>query len=439
MQPVAADPLREAQALISAGKGREASILLSRFLAENPDDERAWHMLSYALTDRERQIYALKRVLRINPDNRAARSKLDKLYGEMAATAAKPKPSPAMRPGAEPSPVATPAVADLAPTRPGSDLTLFLKNILARPSLVLGILIVLVFFILAAAAPLIAPPVDEENPYLVPQYGFGAFPQPPSAEHPLGLMARQQDVFYGLVWGTRTALKVGLFVTVGRLLIGAVLGLVSGHYGRLVDAVIMRVTDAFMAFPIIAAVMVTVALFAREATVVPGGRMFLVPSREEQVIILTLVAFGWMSYARLLRGNVLAEREKDYMQAARAIGVGNRRVIFRHLFPNVTQGLFVLVASDIGAVVVLLTMFTFIGLVRPAMGTMEADWGQMLSVSRDWIIGSPSNAFEYWYTYVPVSVAIVLFSIGWSLIGDGLRDVLDPRLRKASPMLTTGG
>lgn len=344
-----------------------------------------------------------------------------------------------MRPGAEPSPVATSAVADLAPTRPGSDLTLFLKNILARPSLVLGILIVLVFFILAAAAPLIAPPVDEENPYLIPQYGFGAFPQPPSAEHPLGLMARQQDVFYGLVWGTRTALKVGLFVTVGRLLIGAVLGLVSGHYGRLVDAVIMRVTDAFMAFPIIAAVMVTVALFAREATVVPGGRMFLVPSREEQVIILTLVAFGWMSYARLLRGNVLAEREKDYMQAARAIGVGNRRVIFRHLFPNVTQGLFVLVASDIGAVVVLLTMFTFIGLVRPAMGTMEADWGQMLSVSRDWIIGSPSNAFEYWYTYVPVSVAIVLFSIGWSLIGDGLRDVLDPRLRKASPMLTTGG
>jgi peptide/nickel transport system permease protein len=136
---------------------------------------------------------------------------------------------------------------------------------------------------------------------------------------------------------------------------------------------------------------------------------------------------------------VLAEREKEYVQAARAIGAGHRRVIFRHLFPNSMQGLFVMVASDLGAVVVLLTMFAFIGLVRPSTGMLEADWGQMLSLSRDWIIGTPSNAFEYWYTYIPVSLAVVLFSVGWNLIGDGLRDVLDPRLRKASPRLARSG
>ena len=425
----APDPLDRALKLLNAGKQIEASAVLSRFLVENPGSEQAWHMLSYALTDRDKQVYALQRVLQINPDNKAARSQLARLYEDVSAPAGPPSPRPRQRPAARP------VAAVEAPARVERTWRTILKSILGRPSLLAGILIVLLFVAVAAAAPLIAPPEDPENPYIMPQFGFGSFPEPPSPEHPLGLMARQNDVLYGLVWGTRTALKVGLFVTLGRLLIGAVLGLISGHYGGWLDAALMRITDAFMAFPVIAAVMVMVALFGRELSAMPSSTMFLVPSRQEQVIILTLVAFGWMSYARLLRGNVLAEREKDYMQAAQSIGAGNRRVIFRHLMPNVTQGLFVLVASDIGAVVVLLTMFTFIGLVRPAMGTMEADWGQMLSVSRDWIVGSPSNAFEYWYTYVPVSVAILLFSIGWNLIGDGLRDVMDPRLRKGSPAL----
>ena len=425
----APDPLDRALKLLNAGKQIEASAVLSRFLVENPGSEQAWHMLSYALTDRDKQVYALQRVLQINPDNKAARSQLARLYEDVSAPAGPPSPRPRQRPAARP------VAAVEAPARVERTWRTILKSILGRPSLLAGILIVLLFVAVAAAAPLIAPPEDPENPYIMPQFGFGSFPEPPSPEHPLGLMARQNDVLYGLVWGTRTALKVGLFVTLGRLLIGAVLGLISGHYGGWLDAALMRITDAFMAFPVIAAVMVMVALFGRELSAMPSSTMFLVPSRQEQVIILTLVAFGWMSYARLLRGNVLAEREKDYMQAAQSIGAGNRRVIFRHLMPNVTQGLFVLVASDIGAVVVLLTMFTFIGLVRPAMGTMEADWGQMLSVSRDWIVGSPSNAFEYWYTYVPVSVAILLFSIGWNLIGDGMRDVMDPRLRKGSPAL----
>jgi len=427
MNHAAQDPLAKAKELLNAGKSQEASAVLSRFLVENPGSEQAWHMLSYALADREKQIYSLQRVLQINPDNKAARSQLARLYDEVTTPAKPPPPRPRPRPADRPVATGEP-LAQVEGTR-----RTILRNVLGRPSLLAGILIVLVFVLVAAAAPLIAPPENPENPYIMPHFGFGSFPQPPSPEHPLGLMARQNDVLYGLVWGTRTALKVGLFVTLGRLLIGAVLGLISGHYGGWLDALLMRVTDAFMAFPVIAAVMVMIALFGRELSAMPSDRLFLAPSRQEQVIILTLVAFGWMSYARVLRGNVLAEREKDYMQAAQSIGANNRRTIFRHLLPNVTQGLFVLVASDIGAVVVLLTMFTFIGLVRSAMGSMEADWGQMLSVSRDWIVGSPSNAFEYWYTYVPVSVAILLFSVGWNLIGDGLRDVMDPRLRKGSP------
>lgn len=137
----------------------------------------------------------------------------------------------------------------------------------------------------------------------------------------------------------------------------------------------------------------------------------------------------WVPYARLIRGNVLSEREKTYIKAARSVGIPRWRLIWRHLFPNSTNGLIALITSDIGAAIVLVTAFTFIGIITKDLGAMRADWGLMLSSSRDWIVGAPREAFKYWYTYMPVSLAIVLFSTGWSLVGDGLRDALDPRLR----------
>jgi peptide/nickel transport system permease protein len=180
--------------------------------------------------------------------------------------------------------------------------------------------------------------------------------------------------------------------------------------------------------------MVTVALFGHELLEMPNGLRQPFPNgpRTEAVIILTLIVFGWMAYARLVRGNILSEREKEYMQAAKLVGVTNRRMIFRHLLPNSTHGLPVLIASDIGMMVVWMAAFNFIGLIRGQKSMMVADWGQMLAFARDWIIGTPANAFAYWYTFIPVSLAIVFFSVGWNLIGDGLRDVFDPRLRKGS-------
>jgi len=187
-------------------------------------------------------------------------------------------------------------------------------------------------------------------------------------------------------------------------------------------------------------VMVTVALFGNDLIAMPDGIMRPFPNapKTEAVIVLTLIVFGWMAYARLIRGNVLSEREKEYVQAARAVGVNNRRMIFRHLLPNATHGLPVMIASDIGMMVVWMAAFNFIGLIQGNKSMMVADWGQMLSFARNWIIGAGGNAFQYWYTYVPVSLAIVFFSVGWNLIGDGLRDVLDPRLRQGSPALARG-
>jgi peptide/nickel transport system permease protein len=298
-----------------------------------------------------------------------------------------------------------------------------------RPSLIAGSLIVLAFVAVALAAPLIAPPGDTETPYQIPRYGVSPLPQPPDAAHPLGRLSKQYDIFYGLVWGTRVALQAGLIVTAGRLVIGVVLGLLAGYVGGWTDRLLMRITDAFLSFPIMAAGMVMVAIFGREIQRSFRGGFYLTPHGEEQVLIAALVLFGWMSYARLVRGNVLAEREREYVQAARATGVGHLRLLARHLWPNVRQGLFVLAASDVGAAVVLLATFAFVGLIHPPYGHMEADWGQMLNAARDWIIGSPADAFAYWYTYLPVSAAIILFSVGWNLVGDGLREAFDPRLR----------
>jgi peptide/nickel transport system permease protein len=304
-----------------------------------------------------------------------------------------------------------------------------LRKVLARPSLAVGTLIILGMFVVAMAAPIIAPP-QGDDPYVLPRDGFSPMPQPPGPTHRLGTMEGQGDVFYGLIWGTRMAFRLGIVITLGRVIVGVLLGLFSGAYGGFVDAVLMRITDAFLAFPIMAAVMVAVALFGAQLSYDYAGRPWLAPSNEERVIIITMILFGWMAYARLLRGNVLSEREKEYMEAANSTGTTRRRILFRHLLPNVTAGIFVLGASDIGAVVVWLAAFNFIGFVRYSESSMMADWGRMLALSRNWIIGSPSRPFEFWYTFVPASAAIVLFSIGWNLIGDGLRDLLDPRTRR---------
>lgn len=303
------------------------------------------------------------------------------------------------------------------------------RIIFANLALSLGILIVLAFALVAVAAPWLAPPEDE--PFQIPRDGIGVTPLPPRPGHPLGTLAHQYDVFYGIVWGTRVAFVVGVLVTVGRALVGILVGLLSGYYGGWLDRVLMRLTDAFMAFPILAVAMVVLTWYRGVWWFTWTGEYTLLGSKLERLVILTLIAFGWMQYARLIRGNVLVERDKEYVQAARSIGAPSWRIIRKHVFPNATQGLFALMAADIGAVVVLMTVLNFLGLTSNASGNPTANWGEMLNVSRDWMVGTPGQPFAYWYTYVPPALAIVFFSMGWNLVGDGLRNLLDPRLRRS--------
>jgi peptide/nickel transport system permease protein len=292
-----------------------------------------------------------------------------------------------------------------------------LRQFLSNSGLVLGILIIVIFILIALTAPLIAPPT-EEDPYLLRKFGLAGPPEPPSSEHLLGLMQDRYDIFYGLIWGTRVSFKIGLLITLGRVLVGVPLGVISGYFGGWLDSLIMRATDAFLAFPVVAGVMLlmTVSFDYWEIRLGEG----------DSAVIIGLIVFGWIQYTRLIRGNVLAERGKEYVRAAVCVGAGDRRIIFRHVLPNSTQGLLVMIASDIGTMVITVASLTFIGFTGDAP---IADWGMMLRIARNWIVSAPGNAFAYWYTYVPLIGAIVLFSIGWNLIGDGLRDVLDPKMR----------
>lgn len=298
---------------------------------------------------------------------------------------------------------------------------------LLRPSLLAGALIILGFLTMAIAAPLIAPRQGEGEGAVVRRI-VSSRPQPPNQDHPLGTLPGEVDVLYGIVWGTRGVFRVGVAVVVARALIGIIVGLVAGYAGKVADAVLMRITDGFLAFPMIAAAMVMLALLGYGSDPNASFLYGYLPTREEQIIQAALILFGWMAYARLMRANVLVEREKEYILSARASGIGRGRLLFRHLLPNSTQGLLVTMASDVGAVVVTMLAFVFIGLVAYSSDKLAlGDWGQMLVAGRHWIVGG--QAFTYWYAYLPLSLIVVLFAAGWNLIGDGLRDALDPRLR----------
>jgi len=291
------------------------------------------------------------------------------------------------------------------------------KRIISNRGLLLGILIITIFAFIAIAAPFLAPP-SGKDPYTLRQDGYAGSPEPPSAEYPLGLMQDRYDILYGLIWGTRVAFKIGLLITLGRVLVGVPMGVFSGYFGGWIDTLIMRATDAFLAFPPVAGVMLLMSVSFDYWEIRLG--------KGDSAVIVGLIVFGWIQYARLVRGNVLAERGKEYVKAAICVGAGNRRIIFKHILPNSTQGLLVLIASDIGTMVITVASLTFIGFTGDVP---IADWGMMLRIGRNWIIAAPGNAFQYWYTYVPLILAIIFFSVGWNLIGDGLRDLIDPRMR----------
>lgn len=284
------------------------------------------------------------------------------------------------------------------------------KELFTRPMSLVGLVILVFFIVVAIAAPWLAPPWRAHEPYRIPRDGWWAQPRPPSADHPFGTAEGQYDIYYGIIWGTRTAFRVGLIVTGVGCAIGMIIGSVAGFYGGFVDEILMRIADIFYTLPfLIAAMVVTVVL-----------------GRGLNKVMIAMILFSWMGYARVIRSEVLRIKEVDYTQAARALGAGTLRILLRHIIPNAIYPIFVLVSMNIGSMVLWASALSFLGL---GSEVGYADWGQMISFSRNWILGTQGNPLEFWYTVIYPGAAIVLFVLAWNLVGDTLRDILDPRLR----------
>lgn len=285
----------------------------------------------------------------------------------------------------------------------------FLRYLARNPVSLFGVVILTAFVLIAVFASVLAPPQSFQlSPYDTPRAGFLATPQPPSPEAVFGTTQGQYDIFYGVVWGTRTAFKIGLGVVAISVLIGTVVGAVAAYYGGVVEEVLMRIVDVFMAVPFLIAAMVLTALLGKG----------IVP------ITIALTTFGWMSYARIVRSEILRIREMDYIHAARSYGASDLRLIVLHILPNAMFPVLVLATMATGSMVLSASALSFLG-----VGTEEgyADWGQFIAYSRNWIVGQPGNPFQFWYTLAFPGAAVFLFVLSWNLVGDALRDMLDPR------------
>ena len=317
----------------------------------------------------------------------------------------------------------------------GPDNYRILKGLVKTPASRIGFLLVFIFAMVAIFAPLIIAPVPPNSPTKIPRDGYKNDPQPPGSPwkrqvpeipfwyktltgkeewvHLMGTSEGSYDIFYGVIWGTRTAFTTGLVVTIATFIIGVIYGSVSAYYGGIVDNIMMRILDVLMILPS------TLAALIFAAVLTPKIGKSVMP------VMLALIAFGWMGYARIIRGDILSIKERDYIMAAKVSGVKNSRILFKHIIPNAIFPTLVLASLGIGDVVLSFAALSFLGI---GTETGYADWGQLLSFARNWI----SSLGTYWYIVVYPGMTLVLYVMGWNLIGDAMRDVLDPRMRGKS-------
>jgi peptide/nickel transport system permease protein len=310
------------------------------------------------------------------------------------------------------------------------------KGILHNPLSITGLILMAICFTVALFAPLIAPPPVNARGNIfminsIPRDGFSSTPREPGSEwkrtappipfwmkliglnkwlHFFGTASGQWDIFYGVVWGARTAIFVGVIVVGIDVIIGVLLGSISAFYGGWLDEVLMRITEIFMAFPFIMAALTLSAILSPKI-----GKGIWAP-------VIALIVFGWMGYARLIRGDILSVREREYVMAARVVGVKDRSILTRHIIPNAVYPSLVLASMDIGSIVISFAALSFLGI-----GTEVGypDWGQLISFARNWI---PALS-TYWYIVVFPGIALLIFTLSWNLMGDALRDIMDPRMR----------
>ncbi|MEN9222515.1 MAG: ABC transporter permease [Thermostichus sp. BF3_bins_97] len=250
---------------------------------------------------------------------------------------------------------------------------------------------------------LVAVFADALAPYSPVEIFAGRRGQPPSAEHWLGFDHVGRDLLSRVIFGTRAALIVGLGATSLAVIIGILVGSLSGYFGGWVDLVLSRLLDSLMAFPTLALLLMLAAVLG--------------PSLTTTVMVIGLTS--WAAYARVVRADVMSLRERDFIMAAHAGGAPSRRILFHHILPNVMGPVIVLGSLGVGSTIILESALSFLGLgIRPP----APSWGGILSDGRAYILTYPHIA-------IAPGIMIVLTVLAFNFIGDGLRDALDPRQR----------
>ena len=263
-----------------------------------------------------------------------------------------------------------------------------------NPLTLLGAVIVCFLGVLAVVGPVV-------SPYDPAAQNLANRLRPPSLAHPLGTDRFGRDLLTRIVYGARFSLGIGLAVTAIRVVVGTAIGLMSGYAGGWVDEALMRLVDIQLAFPGLVLALVVAGILG--------------PSLRNLLIALAVV--GWSTYARVVRGSVLSIKERRYVDAARLIGTPRRRLFRRHLLPNVISPVIVIATLNLGTVVLATAGLSFIGLgAQPP----TPEWGTMLA-------GGRQHMRQAWWIVNAPGAAIMLTVLGFNLLGDGLRDMLDPR------------
>lgn len=285
-------------------------------------------------------------------------------------------------------------ISEIAPRV--SEFKRFRRVFFKRKVVVFGMIVILIFTITAILAPLLAP----YDPYM-PDLEHNL--SQPSSIHLLGTDAVGRDTLSRIIYGSRTSMIIGLAVVSIAAVIGTILGLIGGYFGGLVYTIVMRFVDLLMTFPMILLALVISAMLG-------GGT---------QNVIIALTVGLVPVYARLMCGQVLTIKENDYIMAERSMGASDLRIMARHLVPNCMPPLIVLITMMLGTTVLAEAGLSFLGVgIEPP----TAAWGSMVSDGREYLLTHPILSFA-------PGLAIMLLVFAFNMVGDGLRDALDPRLR----------
>ena len=270
------------------------------------------------------------------------------------------------------------------------------KRFRANRAAVVGLAFIVILVLVAIFADLIAP-------FGITERDSTAFRQGPSSDHLLGTDIIGRDVFSRIVYGARVSLKIGIAATAVSAVIGIVVGAVAGYVGGLVESAIMRFIDIFLSIPYIILAIAIATVFGK----------------SENSVIIVIGATGWLAIARIVRSSFLQLKRMEYVEAARALGFGRWRIMFRHILPNALQPVIVYATIAIGSAILTEAALSFLG-VGPQDPTPA--WGLMVSQGKGDLANAPHLVL------VP-GLAISLTVLAFVLVGDGLRDALDPRLK----------